>query len=1044
MNIKQLIGFGGIALVTITVNAARGEEWDDLNFLQVNVEAPHATMMTYADTQTAVKGDRTASPWFKSLNGNWKFHWAERPNRRPVDFYKTNFDDSSWDTIPVPSNWQMHGYGTPIYTNVEYPHPNVAPKAPREYNPVGSYRTSFKVPDSWKGRRVLIHFGGVNSAFYLWINGKQVGYSQGSRTPAEFDITQFLVEGNNHLAAEVYRWCDGSYLEDQDFWRLAGIFRDVYLWSRGTTYLRDFEVDVDLDDQFRHASLSVGFELSGSTESHSVDVQLFDKNGKEVVARTVSHPASHVAVRIEDPHKWSAESPYLYQMLLTLRDSDKKMVEIIPWNVGFREVEIKDDVFFVNGVAVKLKGVNRHEHDPDGAHVEPRKTVLKDVQLFKQHNINAVRTSHYPNDPYLYELCDRYGIYVMDEANIECHGDRSLSDNPDWIDSQMNRVTRMAERDKNHTSIIIWSLGNEAGTGVGPESMYQWLKENHSDRPVHSEYCNSHADIESRMYASQDWVGQKPFNTKPIVLCEYTHAMGNSNGNLGEYWYDNIYKNEFHMGAFVWDWADQGIRMPVPKRHQSKIGEGPVKKTFFAYGGWWEKEKGLHTDGNFCMNGLVSADRIPHPGLLAIKHVYQNVHVTDIDAAAGQFEVRNWFDFSNLKDAVDGSWSLRENGKEIASGKLPPLDIPAHSQKQLAIDIPQVQPAPGKDYQLNMVFTAKEGYSPLVASGHRLATAQFQLAAPLPSESVTAPEAKLSIEQTDDAFTISASNFQLSFDRHRGLLQSFVHENTKLIDRGFIPEFWRALIDNDVKSIDKFTDRKWNRAGQNRRVSKSEARKIGAQAVRVLFEFELPDVNASQDLQYTIYGSGEIAVVTRFRPGDQSLKGPLRYGLEALLPNHLNQVVYYGPGPQPTYVDRNFELVGVYRSTVDNMWVDYSMPQENGNRYRTHWAALVNDQAKGLLFVGSPHFGFGARHYSRDEIDDADYSFQMTRSSSIHLNIDYQQAGVGGNNSWGETPLKRYQLKNEPFEFSFRIVPIHSLDKIDDALASRPSITASP
>ena len=965
-------------------------------------------------------------------------YWSERPILRPADFYKTAFDDSSWKTIPVPSNWQLHGYGTPIYTNVEYPHPNVAPKAPRKYNPVGSYRSRFELPSEWNDRRILIHFGGVNSAFYLWINGKKVGYSQGSRTPAEFDITDYVVEGENQLAAEVYRWCDGSYLEDQDFWRLGGIFRDVYLWSRDATYVRDFEVNVDLDGQYRHGTLSVDVDMAGATNGHSVDVQLISADGKEVAKRTIAHNARHVSFRINAPHKWSAESPYLYQLLLTLRKGDDEIIEVIPWKVGFRKIEIKDDVFLVNGVAVKLKGVNRHEHDPDRAHSEPRETVLKDIQLFKRNNINAVRTSHYPNDPYLYELCDQYGIYVMDEANIECHGDRSLSDKPEWLESQMNRVTRMAERDKNHTSIIIWSLGNESGIGIGPQAMHEWLKENHPDRPVHSEYCNDHADIESQMYASQDWVGKKPHNTKPIVLCEYTHAMGNSNGNLSEYWHDNIYKNDFHMGAFVWDWADQGIRMPVPDEHKSNIGQGPVKETFFAYGGWWENAKGWHTDGNFCMNGLVSADRIPHPGLFAIKHVYRNVHVRAVDAASGKFKVRNWFDFSNLKDVVDGSWTLTENGNEIANGNLPTLDIAARSEDSLEIGIPKVEQAAGKDYQLTIRFTAKKGYSPIVPVGHELANAQFQIAEPLAAEKFPI-DASVAVDESDEAITISGDAFQLTFDRKRGLLTSFVYQNTKLIDRGFVPEFWRALIDNDVKSFGKFADKRWSQAGKSRRVTESKVNQLGKHAARVFFEFELPDVDATQNLEYTVHGNGEVTVLTRFRPGDPSMKGPLRYGLEALLPSDLDQIHYYGPGPQPTHVDRNFEPIGLYKKTVDEMWIDYSMPQENGYRHQTRWTALTNDQEKGLLLVGYPHFGLGARRYARDEIDRADYSFQMKRSSSIHLNIDYRQAGVGGNNSWGATPLEPYQLKSEPFNFAFRIVPIESLSAIENALAREPS-----
>lgn len=1000
-------------------------EWDNLEIIQVNTEKPHAEMMTFADAATALTQDRDQSPWFKLLNGNWKFNWAKNPDSRPVDFYKPGFNDSDWKTIPVPSNWQIHGYGTPIYTNVEYPHPNNQPNAPHEYNPVGSYRTAFTVPADWKGRTTHIKFDGVNSAFYLWINGKQVGYSEGSRTPAEFDITKYLKSGENQLAVEVYRWCNGSYFEDQDFWRLAGIFRDVYLWSRDSVSIRDFEIDVDLDADYANAQLDLAVELAGAQAGATVNAQLLDADGNEVFTKAVT--GGSLSVELENPRKWNAEDPYLYQLLLTL-SKNGKTVEVVPWSVGFREAEIIDGVFLINGVAAKQKGVNRHEHEHDTAHTVSRERMLRDVKLFKENNINAVRTCHYPTDPYFYRLCDIYGIYVMDECNLESHGKRGISGMAEWVPTQMNRIERMAERDKNHASIVIWSLGNEAGRGAGPKAMQAWLHENHPDRPVHCEYDNAHADMVSAMYAGPGWLGGG--SSKPSVLCEYTHAMGNSNGNVKEYW-DHIYSTDHHMGGYVWDWADQGLSVPVPAEFKKNIGAGPVKETFHAYGGWWEEAEGRHHDDNFCMNGLVGADREIKPGLITMKYAYRNIHVSAVDAATGTFRVKNWFDFTSIKDLAEGQWELLANGRVVASGKIPELDVAARQEAEFSIPLPEFKPLHGTEYLLTLSFTAKEGYSPLVEPGHEISWEQFAVAAtPADTEQIKAP-----VKVADRNEIIAATQeLVLKFDKSNAMLTSMEYKGEELIQRGFAPDFWRALTDNDRPSVNKFSDPKWQHAGL--KVVEAKTQKLGSDAVRVVFNAEVTGTGGAVQLAYTLYGNNEVEVAMAYKPGPG--KGPQRLGLELLLDPAYDNVTYYGRGPNPTYSDRKFERFGIFETTVDGLWVDYSEPQENGNHEDTRWVALTDDAGKGLLFIGEPQINFAAKHYAQDVIQDARYSFQMERSDAIHVNIDGAQNGVGGNNSWGATPLRQYILGNKEMSYSFRMMPIADTKEADAKMTARP------
>jgi len=685
-------------------------DWENPQMIGRNKEAPRATAISFADPEAALARDPVASPWNVSLNGEWSFDWAENPDQRPTEFYRPDFDVSSWDLIPVPANWQLHGYGYPIYTNVRYPWGDPdPPRVPRDFNPVGSYRRTFSVPDGWDGRQVYLRFGGVSSAFYLWVNGQEVGYSQGSRTPAEFNVTEYLIEGENIVALDVYRYSDGSYLECQDFWRISGIFRDVSLYSWDDLHIRDFQVHTDLDEEYRDADLGVDVwvrNLGEGIRPFGVDAQLFDSTGNPVLdsltASAEVNADREVKVRLDshitDPPKWSAEEPNLFRLVVSLKNSDGSIIQSVSSNVGFREVEISGGQLLVNGVAVLIKGTNRHEHDPDTAHVMSTEGMIQDILIMKQHNINAVRTSHYPDVPEWYDLTDIYGLYIIDEANIESHGigydpDETLGNKPEWGKAHLDRTISMVERDKNHPSIIIWSLGNEAGDGVNFDATSSWVRERDASRPVHYERAElgSNTDIYCPMYERIPQIVEyaETYDDRPLIMCEYSHAMGNSNGNLKEYW-DAFYTYERLQGGFIWDWVDQGLRRPVP---------GRPDEFYFAFGGDFEPP-GVYHDDNFLMNGLVSADRVPHPGLLELKKVHQYIDVSPVDLEQGKIEIANAYGFINL-DIFEGFWELKGDGEVLASGRLPKLDVAAAESQIVTLPLPTVAPQGGVEYWLD-------------------------------------------------------------------------------------------------------------------------------------------------------------------------------------------------------------------------------------------------------------------------------------------------------------------------------------------------------
>ena len=993
-------------------------EWNDPLVLQVNTTEPHAHFAAYADVESAKSDDPANSPWVKSLNGDWLFQWSENPASRPVDFYKTDFQGlENWKTIPVPSNWQMLGYGVPVYKNVGTAFERDFPNAPTEFNPVGSYRRTFELPVDWAGRKVFVHFAGVDSAFYLWVNGKKVGYSQGSRTPAEFDITAFVKPGENLMAVEVYRFCDGSYLEDQDFWRLSGICRDVFLWSAGEAHIRDFTVVTDLDDAYQGAELVLDLDVQG--KAGSVEVELLEASGKQIFKKETSCPVSRISHRVSNPLKWTAETPNLYQLLLTLKDADGKVLEVIPQDVGFRETEIRGETFLVNGQRVIFRGVNRHEHDPDHGHVVSRETMLRDIALFTQNNINAVRTCHYPNDPLFYKLCDRYGIYVMDEANVEAHWagkmkQNAVTTNTAWTAAMVDRQRRMVERDKNFPSIVVWSLGNEAGDGPNFRACLDWIHQADPTRSVHYEDSarlrpDSDSDWGGQMYAPP---GQDGFPGRPYVLCEYTHAMGNSTGNLEEYW-NAIYASPRHHGGFVWDWMDQGLRRPVPDGFVDPFGRTNV----FAYGRFWGNYYGSAYDkqraegrGEFCMNGLLGADWTPHPGLKAIRQAYRPVDVKAVDADAGLFKVQNRYNFLNLSDALSGRWTVLVNGETVASGDFAAPDVAPGETGELTLDFPNI--GNGERF-VNMEWFSK--------SGDSLALQQFALSA-ASAKTEVAVCADVEVKENDQTLTLSGAGASVSFDKTSGQISSYVFQGLEFLTAGPRPDFWRALTDNDkgwMKPRKDQINSAFETAGD-----KASVRSMTVDGATVNVVLDLPEDLGSVAMAYTLCADGGLTVHAAYTnsAGVESLV--FRHGTRLQVPAALDRIRWYGRGPDPTYSDRNYEPVGIFAGTVDDQWIDYNHPQENGNKVDVRWVELTDANGNGLRFEGAPLLSVGVKPFDREAMIKADYTFRLKRSGSLFVNIDLEQMGVGGNNSWGATPMQPYLLHATDFEFSYRMVPV--------------------
>jgi beta-galactosidase len=1039
--------------VTFAPSETRPEDWENPAALHAGTEPARASFVPFPDAAAALRLDPKGSPRYLSLNGPWKFHWSARPADRPLDFWKPEADVRDWAETPVPSDWMFQGYDYPIYVNTTYefarnPKP---PFVPHDYNPVGSYRRTFAVPAGWEGLRVRLHFGAVKSFFYARVNGERIGFSKDSKTPAEFDITRFLKPGENVLAVEVYRWSDGSYLECQDFWRLAGIERDVYLTATPPVSIRDFEVRAGLDETYKYGRLTVSIAAVRAGEAGpaaapggafpSVFLTLYDAAGKKVLAAPAEpggadgpSAAYHLERSLPGVQRWSAETPYLYRLVLELKDAQGKTLEAVTSKIGFRTSEIKDGHLLVNGAAVLLKGVNRHEHDPHTGHVISEESMRRDIELMKRSNINAVRTCHYPNDPRWYELCDEYGLYVVDEANIESHGmgygPRSLAKDPAWGPAHLDRVRRMFERDKNHPSVIIWSLGNEAGDGVNFEEAYRWLKKEDPTRPVQYERAElrDHTDIVCPMYDSIESMVKYASvkQTRPLIQCEYAHSMGNSTGNLQDYW-DAIESHDQLQGAFIWDWVDQGFA--------AKNAKG---EAYWAFGGDYGPAD-VPSDQNFCCNGLVGPDRTPHPALAEVKKVYQFVKFLAADLAAGTVELRNRYDFIGL-DRFDLFWELTAGGKTVTSGKIERPVVAPGAAKAVRLPLPKFEPQPGVEYFLNLSLRTREE-RPGLPKGHVVAAEQMPFPAgglaPASPERALTP---LAVEDGPRFLRVAGSDLAVRFDKATGALDSVVCGGRELIASGIEPNFWRAPTDNDFGNGMPRRLSVWRQASLYRDLRSITARETGPGRVTVAVEYGLAGGAATEVLEYAVAGDGEVAVSGRlsFRDGSKPPEIP-RVGLKMAVPAAYDKVQWFGRGPFENYGDRKTAaFVGLHETTADEPFPYVSL-QEYGNRTDTRWMAVRDAEGWGLLVSGSPVFEFSAHPYWPEDLTQESrgsmHPPDVEKRGFVCLTLDAVQMGVGGDDSWGARIHPQYTIPAENRTFTLTLRPLRPGD--DAAAAAR-------
>ena len=1032
-----------LIMLLFLVNCDRNteSEWEDPTIFQINQEPPRAHFFAYESEALANINNPLQSDYFQSLNGTWKFNFSKNPDGRPKNFYKSNYDDSNWSDITVPGHWELQGWSVPIYLDEEYPFTPNPPFVPHDYNTVGSYRRSFSIPESWKGRDIFLRFGSVRSAFYVWVNGQLVGYSQGSKTPAEFNISAFTRIGENNVSVQVYRFSDGSYLEGQDTWRVSGLERDVQLYSRSKMRILDFFVNADIDSVFQTGLFSIHIDLlnnTGLNDSLTVRAKLVDPLQRYRAifdsTRTVSVDSVfslQIESKVNRAKLWSAEEPNLYQLQLSLLNNSGQIIEVITQQVGFRKIEIKAGQLLVNGKPLMFRGVNRHEWDPYFGRAITESSMLEDIKLMKQHNINAVRAAHYPNQERWYELCNEYGLYVIDEANIEAHGMRfhengfeHITNDTLWTAQWLDRGYRMFERDKNQPSIIMWSMGNEAGDGKNFVKLYQMIKQLDSSRPVVYEPAklSSHTDVVFPMYDTIDEISAFAVSNpdRPLILCEYAHAMGNSVGNLIDYW-NTFEKYRSLQGGFIWDWADQVI---------AKSDSNGID--YWAYGGDFGDEF-IENDSNFCANGLVAADRSLNPHILEVKKVYQPIRFKADNLYRGRIKVTNDYDFIDLSDFTF-SWFINGDGKTVSSGSFGTLDLNPGESRTLQFNLSNIRPKIGVRYYLTV--QAKTKYEkPLVPINHMVAWDQFEL--PIYREELAQNPINLSslnLFKNDKGIEIYGKGFKVIFTRESGQISEYVKNGNTLLTSPAKPNFWRAPNDNDLGNGMPVRTKVWKNAG-TRMLTKSVYSALKNNTAEILMVSEDTLSKSTLSSRYLVYGNGTIQITQKLEVSDSTQAEIPRFGLKFSIPGDFDHVSWFGRGPHESYIDRKTSAaIGHYSGSVWEQSYSYVRPQETGNKTDVYWMALSNG-SNGLMAKGLPKFDGSVHQYPYSDLDHIPSSqrhgkLDLKKKNQIDWLIDYKQMGVGGDNSWGARPHDIYTIYPGEYEYSFMLIPFEKGDDL--------------
>lgn len=1037
--VKKL--FFGILFVSINfLNAQTLPDWENPEINGINKEIPHAYGFLFEE--------KANNSMVESLNGIWKFKWSPDPESRPIDFYKENYSTENWDSILVPGNWELQGFGTPIYSNFIYPFKPNVPKVtsePKESftsflqrNPVGSYSTTFTIAKNWNHKQVFLNFGGVLSAMYVYINGQKVGYSENSMSPAEFDITNYIHEGENKLSVEVYRWCDGSYLEDQDMWRLSGIFRDVDLIARPKTFISDFFVKAVPDNTFESADISIDLNIDNRLSQNSkglhVDAEVsgfsaqgdwidLSFSGKVPVIQKSKQVSIQLNSLMKHPKLWSAETPTLYHLTLKLKDNKNEIVDRAECYFGVRKIEIRGDVFYINGRAVKLKGVNRHEQHPrTGKHVS-RNTMIRDIELMKQANINMIRTCHYPDDPLFYELCDKYGFYVMDEANQESHGfgigNKKVGDNPIWKKSHVERAVSLVQRDKNHPCVIFWSLGNEGGQGQNLIAMADTIKKLDPSRPIFSDTQRDVSALYDDAYLHPADLKQRgeQIKDKPVFMREYLHVMGNSGGNLQEYW-DVIYADSSLTGGAIWEWVDQGL---AKKKDGSalKLSEHPDdyqlnNDEFWAYGGDFGDKP---NDGNFSIKGLISSDRKPYPHYFEVQKVYQPVVFKLLNDKEVTIDVTNHFDFLSLSN-LDFEYEYTLDGKSLQRGKFSCDKVLPGTSSSIIIPSPQLAGTISSEICLNIYAKLKTAIL-WAEEGFCIAREQF-IIKPYNWTKILPVEKQLVTKQSAAEIEVKTEKMSFIIDKKNGSLVSWRVNGQEILKGSLEPYFWKTPNDNQKQSTYLRELGKWRKAAENRIVKKVDmVRKDNL--ISIKFDINLPDIGADYTLNYQLNAAGKLQVEAAYTPLKDTIALIPKFGMRVRIAESYNVIDWYGRGPYENYPDRKTaSLIGLNHLELENFTVPYPMPQDNANRGDVRWFSLSDQNKETLKITGLQPLNFRAWPYTEDDLENATHNYQLPKRDFINLNIDLNIHGVGGDDAWGAKTMEKYTNSgNKPYHYGF-------------------------